>query len=158
MTAACSVCGAPADVEPVGEWRIDISGALKPDGKVPLSLNDRIHWAAHASAVARVKSVVRNAVMEAEVPHLDRVHVEMHYRPKTNRFRDVDNIVATQKPAVDALHQPDTSKNCPVPFDPIVDGDDDRFVLWLPPKLHPWEKGRPAALWLILRALPAVTL
>ena len=121
---------------------------------MPLSLNYRgMHWAAKAKAVDKVKSVVRNAIMAADVPHLDHVHVEMHYRPKTNRVRDIDNTVATQKPAVDALHQRDTSENCPVPYEPIIDGDDPRYVTCSWPVLHPWVKGQPAALWLILRAV-----
>lgn len=148
----CPVCGntnVPADI---AEWRIDITPALTAKGSVPLSLNDRMHWAAKANAVARVKSVVRNAVMATDIPHLDRVHVEMHYRPKTNRFRDIDNTVATLKPAIDALHTRDTSVNAPVPFDPIVDGDDPRYVTWSPPVLHPWVKGKPPGLWLVLRS------
>jgi len=156
-TVAAILDGQPDPRDLIAEWRIDITPALKPDGKVPLSLNDRgMHWAAKAKAIERVKAVTRNAVTSADVPHLDHVHVELHYRPKTNRFRDVDNVTATLKPAIDALHQPDTSENAPVPFVPIVDGDDPRFVSWRPPVLHPWVKGQPAALWLVLRAAPAV--
>ena len=147
------LAGRPDPRDLVAEWRLDITGALKPDGKVPLTLNDRgMHWAAKANATARVKAVVRNAVMAAEVPHLEHVHVELHYRPKTNRFRDIDNIVATLKPAIDALHHPDSSEKSPVPFEPIVDGDDPRFVTWSPPVLHAWQRGLPPALWLVLRS------
>lgn len=133
------------------EWAVDITAALDGKGRVPLSLNDRDHWAAHAAKVARVKAVTRNAVLAAGVPHLPAVHVELHYRPGSNRFRDVDNIVATLKPALDALHQHDTAANHPVPYDPIVDGDDPRFVTWQPPILHRWERGAAPALWLVLR-------
>jgi crossover junction endodeoxyribonuclease RusA len=133
-----------------GIYRVDISAALNAKGQVPLSLNSRMHWAAHAAAVARVKAVTRNALMAAAVPPMQGVHVQLHYRPASNRFRDVDNIVATLKPAMDALHQRDESRNAPVPFDPIVPGDDPRFVTWEPPILHPWERGRAAALWLVL--------
>lgn len=137
----------------VSLWRVDISPALKPNGSVPLSLNDRgMHWAAKAHAIDRVKSVVRNAVMAEAIPHVDHVHVEIHFRPKTNRFRDVDNIVATLKPAIDALHHRDTAENAPVPYEPIVDGDDPRYLTWAPPILHAPIKGEPAALWLILRS------
>jgi len=152
-TDRCPNCGLDLIGDEDTIWRVDISAALDAKGKVPLSLNSRMHWAAHASAVARVKAVVRNAVMAAEIPHLDRVHVEMHYRPASNRFRDVDNTVATLKPAIDALHTRDTSTNAPVPFEPIVDGDDPRFVTWSPPVLHPWVKGQLPALWLILRSV-----
>lgn len=134
----------------VAMWRVDISAALDAKGRVPLSLNSRLHWAAYAAAVDRIKSVTRNAVIAAGVPPMQCVHVEMHYRPATNRFRDVDNIVATLKPAMDALHQRDTSKHAPVDFEPIVAGDDPRYVSWTPPILHPWVRGRAPALWLIL--------
>lgn len=142
----------PDPRDAVAEWRLDISNALRPDGKVPLSLNYRLHWAAKATAVARVKAVTRNAVMTVDVPHLDHVHVEMHYRPKTNRFRDVDNTVETLKVAIDALHHRDTSEHAPVPYTPIVAGDDPRFVSWSPPVLHAWQRGLPPALWLVLRS------
>jgi hypothetical protein len=91
------LAGQPDPRDAGASWRIDISAALTIKGAVPLSLNDRMHWAARAKAVDRVKAIVRNAVMAAEIPHLDHVHVEMHYRPKTNRFRDIDNTVATLK-------------------------------------------------------------
>lgn len=145
------LAGRPDPRDTVAEWRIDISAALDAKGKVPLSLNSRMHWAAHASAVARIKNVTRNAVLAADVPHLDHVHVEMHYQPRSNRFRDIDNLVATLKPAIDALHQRDTAANVPVPFSPIIDGDDPRFLSWSPPVLHPWSSGHHG-LWLILRS------
>lgn len=137
----------------IEEWRLDLDAVLDAKGRVPLSLNDRLHWAAKATKVDRVKNATRNAVMAAAIPHLAHVHVEMYYRPKTNRFRDVDNTVATMKPIIDALHTPDKAANHPVPFDPIVDGDDPRYLTWSPPVLHPWEKGKPASLWLILRSV-----
>lgn len=143
------LAGQPDPRDDVAVWHVDISAALTAKGSVPLSLNDRMHWAAKANAVARVKAVVRNAVMAADIPHLDHVHVEMHYRPKTNRFRDIDNTVATLKPAIDALHTRDKATP-PVPFEPIVDGDDPRFVTWSPPVLHAWQRGMAPALWLVL--------
>lgn len=127
----------------VAEWRVDL-----PYEKPPLSLNDRHHWAKHASLVAALKARTRNAVRAADVPHLDHVHVELHYRGKTNAVKDVDNIVATLKPCIDALHHPDEASR----WEPIVDGDDPRYVTWRPPILHRAEKGRPGALWLILRS------
>lgn len=140
--------GRPDPRRDVVEWQLDLSAALKvkPAGAVPLSLNDRgMHWAAKATAIERVKRITRQAVQAAQVPHLPRVHVVLMYRPATNRFRDVDNIVATQKPAVDALHQP------AVGFEPIIDGDDPRYVTWSQPVLLPWAKGA-AGLWLVLRS------
>lgn len=143
------LAGRPDPRDAGAAWRIDITAALTIKGAVPLSLNDRMHWAARAKAVDRVKAITRNAVMAADIPHLDHVHVEMHYRPKTNRFRDIDNTVATLKVAIDALHHRDT-RTPPVPFDPIVDGDDPRFVTWSPPVLHAWQRGLAPELWLVL--------
>jgi crossover junction endodeoxyribonuclease RusA len=150
--AAAHLAGLPDPRDRVATWRLDLDPILDAKGKAPLSLNDRQHWAAHATKVARIKAGVRNAVLAADVPHLDHVHVELHYRPATNRFRDIDNLVATQKPAVDGLHQRDTSVNVPVPYEPIIDGDDPRFVTASWPVLHPWVKGQPASLWLLLRS------
>jgi crossover junction endodeoxyribonuclease RusA len=153
--AARFVEGRTGAVDPrdeVAEWRVDIDAALTPKGKAPLSLNDRMHYMAHANAVARIKAVVRNAVIVAEIPHLSHVHVEMHFRPKTNRFRDIDNLVATMKPAIDALHQHDTAVNHPVPYEPIIDGDDPRYLTASWPILHAWQRAEPPALWLILRS------
>lgn len=149
---AAVLAGQPDPRDDIAEWRVDISPVLDAKGKAPLNLNDRLHWAAKAAKVARVKAATRNAVMALDIPHLDYVHVEMHYRPASNRFRDVDNIVATLKPVIDALHTRDTSDNAPVPYEPVIDGDDPRFVSWSPPTLHPWIKGKPPALWLMLRS------
>lgn len=150
QVAACLLTGQPDPRELVTEWRVDLPF---PDGKPPLSLNSRLHWAAHAGIVERIKAITRNAVRAAEVPRLDHVHVELHYRPKTNRFRDIDNIVATLKPAIDAMHQPDERSH----WMPILDGDDPRFVTWRPPILHPPIKARPGAVWLILRTYAVST-
>ena len=136
-------------------WHVDITAALKPNGAIPLSLNSRLHWAAHAKIVDRIKAITRNAIITAEVPPMPAVHVEMHYRPANNARRDRDNLVATLKPALDALHQPDLSTHNPVPYEPIVPGDDPRYVSWEPPILHPWRRGVPPALWLILRPMEA---
>lgn len=144
--------GASDPFDDVAEWHVDITPVLDAKGRVPLSLNDRsMHWGAHATAVSKIKARVRNAVIAAEVPHLSHVHVELHFRPQTKQFRDVDNIVATLKPAIDGLHQRDTSENAPVPYDPIIDGDDPRYLTASMPILHPAIKGEPA-LWLILRS------
>jgi crossover junction endodeoxyribonuclease RusA len=152
LVVAAVLAGQPDPRDEVAEWRVDISAVLDSKGKAPLNLNDRLHWAAKAAKVARVKAATRNAVMAADIPHLDYVHVELHYRPASNRFRDVDNTVATLKPVIDALHSRDTSDNAPVPYDPIIDGDDPRFVSWSPPTLHPWIKGKTPAMWLVLRS------
>jgi hypothetical protein len=80
------------------------------------------------------------------------VHVEIHYRPKTRAIHDADNIVATLKPAIDALHQTDTMENVPVPYVPIIDGDDARYLTWSRPVLHAPDKTHGVGLWLVLRS------
>jgi hypothetical protein len=156
MTAvACPACG-HIDNPEAATWRINLDAVLDAKGRMPLSLNDRgNHWAVKATKIARVKTITRNAILAADVPPMPRVHVETHYRPATNRFRDIDNTVATLKPVIDALHQPDTAPNAPVPYHPIVPGDDPRYLTWARPQLHPWVKGQPASLWIVLTALEA---
>lgn len=150
---ACIIGGGGDPNEIVAEWSVDLSAMLDGKGRVPLSLNDRqMHWGAHAHRVEMIKSVTRNAVIAAEIPHLTHVHVELHFRPKTNAHRDKDNIVATLKPMIDGLHQRDTSENHPVDYTPIIDGDDPRYVSWTSPFLHPWVRSQPARLWMILRS------
>lgn len=141
--------GHPDPRELVAEWRVDIPF---PDGKPPISLNDRsVHWAVHASKVEKVKALTRNAVRGADVPQLGRVHVELHYRGRTNAVRDADNYVATLKVCIDALHHPDERSL----WVPIIQGDDARYVSWSKPVLHPAVKGAGAGTWLILRSYTA---
>src|SRR6266700_3799470 len=111
--------GLPDPRDAVAEWRIALPFAK---GKPPLSLNDRHSPFAHAAIVNKIKAIVRNAVREAAVPELGYVHVEMHYRPAINRIRDVDNLIATLKPCIDALHQPDERPR----WTGILPGDDAR--------------------------------
>lgn len=149
VVAASYLRGEPDPRADVAIWRITVPFAA---GKPPLTLNDRHHPMAHAGIVNKIKALTRTAVREADVPELGHVHVEMHYRPAVNRIRDVDNLVATLKPMIDALHQPDERSR----WEPIVPGDDPRYVSWSPPVLHPAVKGMPASTWLLLRStLPA---
>lgn len=146
--AAAIILGNPDPMLYVAEWTVDLTVCLDAKGKVPLSLNDRgMHWAAKAKAISATKARTRNAVRDAGVPCLPFAHLELQYRPGTNRFRDVDNIVATQKPIVDALHHADDASL----WTPILQGDDPRYVSQSMPVLLPYVKGEPAALWLIIR-------
>lgn len=140
---AAVIAGEPDPRDAMTVWEIDLPF---PAGKPPLSLNDRHNPFAHSAIVNKIKAITRNAVRDAGVPTLGHVHVQMHYRPATNRFRDIDNLVATQKPIVDALHQPDERSR----WEGIVPGDDPRYVSWEPPILHKPIKGMTAATWLVL--------
>lgn len=139
--------GQPDPAGAVAEWRVDLPFV---DGKPPMSLNDRSgHWAIRAKQVEKVKAITRNAVIAADVPQLGAVHVELHYRGKTNAVRDADNYVATLKVCIDALHHKDPLLGDR--WQPILQGDDARYVSWSQPFLHPAIKSAGAATWLILR-------
>lgn len=152
VVAARYLDGLPDPRDLVAEWRIDL-----PWDKPPMTLNNMpTNPFAKANLTKQIKARVRNAVRNADVPHLDHVHVELHYRGKTNALRDVDNLVATLKPTLDALQHKDVLESAGLDesrrWQPIVDGDDPRYVTWRPPILHRAEKGRPGALWLVLRS------
>lgn len=72
-------------------------------GKAPLTMNQGLHFREEA----RRKKTVREAVgWEAKALKLGRhnhISVQLHYATGDNRGRDEDNLVATQKPAVDGL-------------------------------------------------------
>lgn len=141
--------GQPDPRDAIEEWRLPLPFR---DNRPPMSLNDRYaHFAIRANRVDGIKKLVRAAVIAAKVPVLDHVHVEFHYRPKANLVRDADNLVATLKPCIDAIHQPFTHDPA---WHPIVRGDDARYVSWTPPVLHPANKRLGPACWLVLRGTP----
>lgn len=148
LVVAAKLAGHPDPRDLTAEWRVDLP-FLK--GKPPMSLNDRRNPFAHSAMVARVKAITRNAVRDADVPVLGHVHVELHYQPRTNVIGDADNLVATLKPCIDALHQPDERSR----WTGIVPGDDARYVSWSPPVRHAAIKGHDARTWLILRSSTA---
>lgn len=130
----------------VAVWDIPIPGYDKP----PLSLNDGRGGSVFAHAAKRdaLKARVRNAVLLAGVPELTHVHVELHWRTKTRQKRDADNVVASLKYMIDALHHPDPAEN--TGWVPIVPGDDARYVSWSRPILHEPDKTLGPAIWLQL--------
>lgn len=81
------------------EWVLEL-----PWSTVPLSLNQRLHWAQKAKKTRAVRSDVGWLLRQQRVPVLRwPVFVELAYQPPDNRRRDRDNLVATFKPCVDAL-------------------------------------------------------
>lgn len=109
--------------------------------KLPLSLNDRSHWAKIWSAKKLLAGRVRSACIVQRIPRFDAIHVEMHWTPRTVRRRDADNAVATLKPALDGLRDaPPTWKNGQIvtPALPGIVADDTPDVLsWSMPVIHP---------------------
>ncbi len=69
----------------------------------PLSLNARQHHYAKAREVAEWVDAVLWLAKGARIPSCQRILVELHWIPGTNRRRDPDNPVAAYKPCVDAL-------------------------------------------------------
>ncbi|WP_043601518.1 hypothetical protein [Nocardia otitidiscaviarum] len=115
----------------------------------PLTLNQRRATRgamfAHARKVAEVRGTVHRLAQAANLPRgLDHVTVQMHYRPRDNRRRDTDNLVATAKPAYDALAA-GTAKH---PGYGMVPDDIPAHMAKPEPIIHPAERGRGGALWL----------
>jgi len=143
--AFAHLTGQPDPRELIAEWRVPIPFK---DGKPLLSLNDRTtNYMAHASKVEKVKALTRQALRDAGIPPMRHAHIEMHYRPKTRQLRDVDNLVATLKPMIDAFHQPDVRSG----WVGLLAGDDARYVSWSPPVLHEPDKAKGPATWLVVR-------
>lgn len=74
----------------------------------PLSLNDSGASAGAVYAKNRQKAQIRSDVIRlarhARLPlNVGHAAVQLHWRPKGNRRRDTDNLVATLKPICDAL-------------------------------------------------------
>lgn len=70
----------------------------------PLSLNDRIHWAAKARTTREIRNTTHLLARSAKLPKGAKYAVvQLHYAPRDNRRRDTDNLVATGKPIFDAL-------------------------------------------------------
>lgn len=116
----------------------------------PLTLNGRYHYRARARLVRAVRTavVVRARQLKLEpVPH---VHVTLHYVPRDRRDRDPDNLVATLKPAIDALTAKGQAEGriCVG----IVPDDTPQYVSWSSPRIHEPDEHGPR-MWLEVQAL-----
>lgn len=81
------------------EWRLRL-----PYERPPLSLNQRLHWAAKARLTKQVRERVAWLCLAEHLPRgLDRIEVLLVVHPKDRRRRDGDNYVATLKPCLDGL-------------------------------------------------------
>jgi len=122
----------------------------------PLSLNDRGAWAPRARKIADVRATALTLARAARLPHLvDHATVQLHYRPRDNRRRDTDNLVATLKPICDALTMgraaghTRTGKPIPAQYGYGLVLDDTPGYMKKPePIIHRAEKGQPGAMWL----------
>lgn len=105
----------------------------------PLSLNDRMHWQVKRKHTSAWRGVARDLARRERIPTLERFTAVLHYQPRDNRRRDVDNLVASLKPLVDGLRDAHA----------VVDDDTDHYVLTAP-QIHPARKGEPGRLWLVV--------
>lgn len=120
---------------------------LLPWSKPPLSMNDRGHYMVKARATASVRAAVMIMARSHKLPQgLAYVTVQLHYRPRDNRRRDTDNLVATLKPICDALAD-GTTKH---PGYGLVPDDTPQFMAKPEPIIHPAEKGQQGQLWLVV--------
>lgn len=115
------------------EWRIDLPFTR------PLSLNDRMHWRTKAKHTKAWRGVAYDLAKREQIPTLDRFTAVLHYQPRDNRPRDVDNLVASLKPLVDGLRDAHVA----------VDDDTTHYTL-TSPQIHRARKGEPGRLWLVV--------
>lgn len=120
----------------------------------PLSLNDRGRGKGYIRARARKIREVRTAVFvrgrQLKMTPAPHVHVQLYYVPRDRRARDADNLVATLKPAIDALTAKGRDRGSPALG--VVPDDTPEYVSWSPPRiLEPDEHG--PRLWLEVQAL-----
>lgn len=115
----------------------------------PLSLNDRGNsrgaMFVKAKKVREIREQTLFLARAARLPRgVEHVTVQLHYRPRDNRRRDTDNLVATLKPICDGLAggKPTT------PGYGMVPDDVPAFMAKPEPIIHAAERGKTGALWL----------
>ena len=135
----------------------------------PLSMNDRGASRGAAFAKAAMIRDIREYIVKQARTHclprlIDHVEVQLNYRPRDNRRRDTDNLVATLKPICDALTvgkpariSPRTGR--PVPAQPgcgLVFDDTPEYMSKPEPRIWPAIKGHQyGRLWVTLTWTPA---
>lgn len=114
-----------------------------PFTRPPLSLNDRMHWAAKAGITRRVRHAACVLARAQKIPPCERISVQLHYQPRDKRSRDEDNLFLTVKACVDGLKDAR-----------VVEDDDSTRVTHLSPLIHPPVPGqRVGTLWLVITPL-----
>jgi crossover junction endodeoxyribonuclease RusA len=77
----------------VGRWVVGLSW-----DEPPLSLNVHLLRQHQNRVASEVRAEACTRVRAAGIPRQERVRVTLHWQPKTDRTRDVENPVATLKP------------------------------------------------------------
>jgi crossover junction endodeoxyribonuclease RusA len=108
----------------------------------PLSLNDREHWAPKARKIAQLRSDVLVLCRAKKIPRLERVQVQLYYRPRDRRTRDAENLVATLKPCADGVVDAK-----------VIPDDCEPYLTPVMPKLLPPVPGKGPLLALVIRDL-----
>lgn len=111
----------------------------------PATLNGRQHWRAKAVETRAWRDAGYYLARKAQVPLLERFTVVLHYAPRTNRRRDVDNLVGSLKPLVDGL----------VAAGVAADDDHSRYTL-TSPVIHD-ATGEPGRMWAVVVDLGGAT-
>jgi crossover junction endodeoxyribonuclease RusA len=79
-------------------WRLEL-----PHVAPPLTLNQRLHWAA-ANRIKRQLAVdVGWLLVQQRVPALDHASIWLEWTPVASRRRDSDNLEPTRKTVIDAI-------------------------------------------------------
>ena len=110
-----------------------------PTGSL-LTLNQRMHWAVKARKTAELRTAACYGARSAGIPASERLHLTLHYRPKDNRRRDSDNLMATFKPTADGIR------------DACLKDDTPDYLSWSEPVIHAPSADRTPALWLVVEA------
>lgn len=105
----------------------------------PLAQNDRQHWATKARAFAQTKTEARWAIRAAKVPTVEACEVTLHWRVPNWKIRDADGPAPTLKAVLDALVA-----------EAVIASDSFTHIPACGLRIHPPEKGMPAAMWLEL--------
>lgn len=108
----------------------------------PLSMNDRGMTKGAAMAKAeKTKTIRETSRLLAQAVKLPKdvgfATVQLHYRPRDNRRRDTDNLIATAKPIYDGL----------VDYG-LVEDDVPQWMSKPEPIIHAAQTGKGGCMWL----------
>lgn len=124
-----------------------------PWTRPPMSMNDRSHWARRSAQVRDIRQTISILAANARLPRgVDHVTVQLEYRPRDNRRRDTDNLVASLKPICDELAAGTRTH----PGYGMVPDDTPRWMAKPEPIIHPAIKGQPGELWLTVTVRAAI--
>ncbi len=102
----------------------EIELPLVADG-APLSLNQHHHPIVRNRMVQDIRKAAGWGAKAAKLGRHHHISVRLHYRPGNKRRRDSDNLVATQKPAVDGLVDAG-----------VIPDDTPEHLTWWSPQIH----------------------